>query len=388
MKNAGMMPSILLLFLFPIVVYGFAKESKDVDIHYLHRMRGPDRERFEALGDRDPAGLITSLRGLSYILRAQASLQTALKAPVFVPDTLKTERGASLKVYFIDQTTLAMAGETEVVLQDYLYGDPAHASLFVEKGVVHFMAGEISKISIRNFHIETGNATIGIRGSGGVVRVVPDLDAGDPWVDIGTAAGHELEVWTKSGAHATIKDPRLGIRVSPGGQIFPLGFPGGALTLPLLREKVMVLPSMGRTRPTRRPVQPMGKNTIQQFVILRGRGRRRSLDQRTNGLAVDQLSSLESVSETFTWEGRAIMKKEDLSMRDEEFGRERPSAMPLMQRLAQEERAKHAGPAPKTSLTQDQCNNESASSLPILKKLGEEIQAKESQKSKVEKESL
>ena len=62
--------------------------------------------------------------------------------------------------------------------------------------------------------------------------------------------------------------------------------------------------------------------------------------------------------------------------------------MPLMQRLAQEERAKHAGPAPKTSLTQDQCNKESASSLPILKKLGEEIQAKESQKSKVEKESL
>lgn len=98
--------------------------------------------------------------------------------PIFIKEKLvQDERivstgGGGGQVLFLDQTSLTIAPNSEVVLDKYVYdpdSDSGEMTVTVLKGAMRFVGGRISKTSPAT--IRTSTATIGIRGGMGNVSV-------------------------------------------------------------------------------------------------------------------------------------------------------------------------------------------------------------------------
>ena len=98
--------------------------------------------------------------------------------PIFIKEKLvQDERivstgGGGGQVLFLDQTSLTIAPNSEVVLDKYVYdpdSDSGEMTVTVLKGAMRFVGGRISKNSPAT--IKTSTATIGIRGGMGNISV-------------------------------------------------------------------------------------------------------------------------------------------------------------------------------------------------------------------------
>ncbi len=98
--------------------------------------------------------------------------------PIFIKEKLvQDERivstgGGGGQVLFLDQTSLTIAPNSEVVLDKYVYdpdSDSGEMTVTVLKGAMRFVGGRISKTSPAT--IKTSTATIGIRGGMGNISV-------------------------------------------------------------------------------------------------------------------------------------------------------------------------------------------------------------------------
>lgn len=98
--------------------------------------------------------------------------------PIFIKEKLvQDERivstgGGGGQVLFLDQTSLTIAPNSEIVLDRYIYdpeSDSGEMTVTVLKGAMRFVGGRISKTSPAT--IRTSTATIGIRGGMGNINV-------------------------------------------------------------------------------------------------------------------------------------------------------------------------------------------------------------------------
>src|SRR5438128_575048 len=82
--------------------------------------------------------------------------------------------GSSLGVTFDDETTLNLSANARIAVNEFVYqeGSKSNVALFnVVRGTVAFVAGQAAKTG--DMKITMPNATLGIRGTTGVVDV-PD----------------------------------------------------------------------------------------------------------------------------------------------------------------------------------------------------------------------
>ena len=121
-------------------------------------------------------GQVATLQGTATVTRGNAAAAVALQVKdlIFVNDTLATDVNSSLGVTFDDQTTFSLSANTRIVVNDYLYeeGGKANAASFnVAVGTASFVASLVARTG--NMRITTPVATLGIRGTTGVVDVPP-----------------------------------------------------------------------------------------------------------------------------------------------------------------------------------------------------------------------
>jgi len=177
-------------------------------------------------------GQVATLQGSATVTRAGAASATPLKVSdlIFRKDTLETAANSSLGVTFDDETTFNLSGNARIVIDDFVYqdGGTANAGLFaVTRGTVAFVAGQVAKTG--DMKIATPVATMGIRGTTGIVEVPEGSGAGgagsEPKIKLyADADGHvgRIEVFDRQGA-------RLGT-LTQGASAFTLrGGPGGRL---------------------------------------------------------------------------------------------------------------------------------------------------------------
>ncbi len=94
-------------------------------------------------------------------------------------DVLQTGANGSLGVTFDDETTLSLSANARIVVNDYVYeeGAKGNKAVFnVARGTVAFVASLVAKTG--NMTITTPTATLGIRGTTGVVDVPDSAAAG------------------------------------------------------------------------------------------------------------------------------------------------------------------------------------------------------------------
>jgi FecR protein len=175
----------------------------------------------QAPGD-EPIGNVATVTGIATVIRNKDSIPLKLKDDIFLNDVLQTAASSSLGVTFNDATTFHLSANSRITVDRYVYedGGKQNAALFdVAKGTVAFVAAAVAKTG--DMKISTPTATMGIRGTTGLIEVpegaaanspnnvaiklYPDADGKVGRIEVNDRAGARLGFLTQGASGFTIR---------------------------------------------------------------------------------------------------------------------------------------------------------------------------------------
>ncbi len=176
----------------------------------------------------EPIGNVATLTGTATVIRNKASLPLKLQDDIFLNDILQTSANSTLGVTFNDATTFNLTANARITVDNYVYedGGKQNAALFdITKGTVAFVAAAVAKTG--DMKISTPTASLGIRGTSGLVEVpqdgaatgahniklYPDPDGRVGHIDVSDRNGVRLGSLTQGSSGFTIR-PGAGGRVT------------------------------------------------------------------------------------------------------------------------------------------------------------------------------
>src|SRR5262249_30040368 len=120
----------------------------------------------------EPIGNVATLTGVATVTRNNTDTPLQIKDDIYLNDVVKTQASSSLSITFSDATTFRLSANAQITIDNYVYeeGGGNNAGAFdIAKGTVAFVAAQVAKTG--NMQISTPTATLGIRGTTGVVEV-------------------------------------------------------------------------------------------------------------------------------------------------------------------------------------------------------------------------
>jgi FecR protein len=237
-----------------------------------------------AAASDEPIGNIATLTGSATVTRNNAATQLKLQDDIFLNDVLQTSANSTLGVTFNDATTFNLTANAQITVDTYVYEDSGkqNAALFdVARGTVAFVAAAVAHTG--DMKISTPTATLGIRGTTGLVEVPENAAAGtannvaiklypDPDGSVG-----RIEVNDRAGA-------RLGF-LTQGASGFTIrpGAGGRFAALPLAISPQQALRDQGIVRQVH-AAQSVGRQIVSQKRIQRLQNPNRNNPARQPGL--------------------------------------------------------------------------------------------------------
>ena len=176
----------------------------------------------------EPVGYVAALTGTATVIRNKNSLPLKLQDDIFLNDVLQTSANSSLGVTFNDATTFNLTANARITVDNYIYEDGGknNSALFdITRGTVAFVAAAVAKTG--DMKISTPSATLGIRGTTGLVEVpqggaaaganniklYPDPDGRVGHIDVSDRNGVRLGSLTQGASGFTVR-PGAGGRVT------------------------------------------------------------------------------------------------------------------------------------------------------------------------------
>jgi len=182
----------------------------------------------------EPAGNVATLKGTATVTRNGMTGPLKLQDDIFKGDILQTGKSSTLGVTFSDDTTLDLSASSRIVVDNFIYQDGGKdnaALINVTRGTMAFVAAAVAKTG--DMKIETPTATLGIRGTTGVVEVpegaaaasannvgvklYPDADGRVGRIDVRARDGAPLGMLTQAASGFTVRGtmvPGFGMRMS------------------------------------------------------------------------------------------------------------------------------------------------------------------------------
>ena len=180
-----------------------------------------------------PAGSITHLSGTVSAKRAEGSKLLSIGSEIQEGDELATQRDTYARIKFSDGSEVVMRPETALTVSNYAYSEDKPQSdnmvLNLIRGGLRAVTGLLGKRNRDRFKLDTGTATIGIRGTHFGALLCADNCASVPTVS-GQAPDNGLHVDVSSGA--IVVTTNAGQQVVNTGEF---GFVKNNLTLPIIR---------------------------------------------------------------------------------------------------------------------------------------------------------
>jgi len=179
----------------------------------------------QAATSDEPIGNVATLTGTASVVRNQNTLPLKLKDDIYLNDVVTTFADSTLGITFNDETTFNLTAKASITVDNYIYedGGKQNSALFdVTKGTVAFVASAVAKSG--DMKIQTPTATLGIRGTTGLVEVdgagggahniklYPDPDGHVGTIDVSDRSGARLGSLTQGSSGFTI-------RAGAGGRI-------------------------------------------------------------------------------------------------------------------------------------------------------------------------
>lgn len=172
----------------------------------------------------EPVGNVADLTGSASVVRNNATTALQIRDDIFAGDIVETQAKSTLGITFNDATTFKLSASARITIDRYVYdeGGKQNAALFdVAKGTLAFVAAGVAKTG--DMRIATPTATLGIRGTTGLVEVpegatatssnvaiklYPDADGRVGRIEINDRGGAQLGTLTRGAS---------GFAIRPGG---------------------------------------------------------------------------------------------------------------------------------------------------------------------------
>jgi hypothetical protein len=174
----------------------------------------------------EPIGNVAALSGTASVIRNSVTTPLKLKDDIFFNDTVQTSAKSTLGITFNDATTFNLSASSKMTIDNYVYeeGGSQNTGVFdIAKGTVAFVAAAVAKTG--DMKITTPTATLGIRGTTGLVEVpegataaspnnvaiklYPDADGRVGRIEVNDRAGARLGALTQGASGFTIR-PGMG----------------------------------------------------------------------------------------------------------------------------------------------------------------------------------
>ena len=232
--------------------------------------------------DAEPIGNVATLTGSATVTRNNAATPLKLKDDIFQNDVLQTSANSTLGVTFNDATTFNLTANATITVDNYLYedGGKQNAALFdIAKGTVAFVAASVAHTG--DMKISTPTASLGIRGTTGLVEVPEGAAANNPnnvaiklYPDADGRVGR-IEVSDRSGARlGALTQGSSGFTIRPGA--------GGRFSAaPLLISPQQAQRDQGIVRQVH-AAQSVGRQIVTQQRALRQANPNRNNPARNN----------------------------------------------------------------------------------------------------------
>ncbi|WP_348638273.1 FecR domain-containing protein [Bradyrhizobium sp. ISRA463] len=171
----------------------------------------------------EPIGNVATLTGTATVTRNNTTTPLQIRDDIFANDEVATAATSSLGITFTDGTTFNLRANAKITIDNYVYedgGQQNNALFNVAKGTAAFVAAAIARTG--NMKISTPTATLGIRGTTGLVEVPDGANATDNNVGIKLypdADGHvgRIEISDRSGASlGVLTRAASGFAIRPG----------------------------------------------------------------------------------------------------------------------------------------------------------------------------
>jgi hypothetical protein len=183
----------------------------------------------------NPIGAVATLQGGASVTRSSATSALKAKDAIFKGDVLQTAVNGTLGITFDDATTFSLRPNSRIEVDDFVYlerGTNNIAAFDVVRGTIAFVAGAVAKTG--DMKIVTPTATIGIRGTTGVIEVptagataaasqstiklYPDADGRVGRIELFGRDGRPLGVLTRAVTG-------FAVRAAPGGGFAAVAVP-------------------------------------------------------------------------------------------------------------------------------------------------------------------
>ena len=173
----------------------------------------------------EPIGNVATLTGSATVTRNNAATPLQLRDDIYANDVVETAAKSKLGITFNDATTFNLSASARITIDSYVYedGGTQNGALFdVVKGTVAFAAAAVAKTG--DMKISTPTATLGIRGTTGLIQVpegatatsnnvaiklYPDADGKVGRIEVNDRAGASLGALTQGASGFTIR-PGIG----------------------------------------------------------------------------------------------------------------------------------------------------------------------------------
>jgi hypothetical protein len=129
----------------------------------------------------EPVGNVATLTGTVTAIRNKNSIPLKLQDDIFLGDILQTSANSTLGITFNDATSFNLTANARITVDSFIYedGGKQNGALFdITRGTVAFVAAAVAKTG--DMKISTPSATLGIRGTTGLVEVPEGASATNP----------------------------------------------------------------------------------------------------------------------------------------------------------------------------------------------------------------
>ncbi|PDT87060.1 iron dicitrate transport regulator FecR [Bradyrhizobium sp. Y36] len=127
----------------------------------------------------EPIGNVATVTGIATVIRDKNSYPLRVRDDIYLNDVVQTSSNSTLGITFNDATTFNLSASSKITIDNYVYedGGKQNSGIFdIGKGTVAFVAAAVAKTG--DMKITTPTATLGIRGTTGVVDVPEGATAG------------------------------------------------------------------------------------------------------------------------------------------------------------------------------------------------------------------
>jgi hypothetical protein len=182
----------------------------------------------------EPIGNVATVTGIATVVRDKNSYPLKVRDDIYLNDVVQTSSNSALGITFNDATTFNLSASAKITIDNYVYedGGKQNSAIFdIGKGTVAFVAAAVAKTG--DMKIATPTATLGIRGTTGVVdvpegaaassannvniKLYPDADGRVGHIDVNDrTSGTRLGALTQASSGFAIR-PGAG---GPGGMRF------------------------------------------------------------------------------------------------------------------------------------------------------------------------